>query len=159
MTTERAGGTRPSANRRRSKFSPRIRPSGAATVHECRHCRQRFRCASRLMAHEVYAHRYAGAARGSKLPCPICSRLCRSQATMSAHLGTHLGELMCRKCGAEFASIGAAVLHDMRHSHSDSLMCGLCRQMFRGKAELKEHRQSAHTVVLRANPPPESVTG
>ncbi|XP_077486333.1 uncharacterized protein LOC144097494 [Amblyomma americanum] len=92
-----------------------LRPAGKATVYHCHQCQIHFRDPSKLMAHHIYKHIFSVDPQNRKLPCPICHRRCRSRRTMAAHVGTHLGERLCKKCGAEFASSSSAAIHKRLH--------------------------------------------
>ncbi|KAK8772299.1 uncharacterized protein LOC144097497 [Amblyomma americanum] len=121
-----------------------IRPAGADTVHYCRECQLLFRDPSKLVAHHVYKHQFESTERGRKLPCPICQQSCRSRNTMAAHLGTHLGERACRKCGAEFASACAVSAHKLFHRTGGDFSCGLCGMAFARQSSLTAHSRTQH---------------
>ncbi|XP_077486335.1 zinc finger protein ZFPM1-like [Amblyomma americanum] len=131
-----------SEQRRRLRM---IRPMGEATVHRCRECQLQFRDPSRLVAHHVYKHQSPGTIeRGKKMSCPICKQRCKSQRTMAAHLGTHLGERLCTKCGAELASGGGAAMHQLFHRTAGNFMCEQCGMAFVRRSGLNAHNRVRH---------------
>lgn len=121
-------------------------------MHHCCDCRLRFRRLSKLMAHVVYKHDFDGAGRGRKLPCPICKRRCRSQGALAAHLGTYLGERVCKKCRAQFASAGSATAHKYFHRNAGHFKCGRCVRRFARLSDLNEHSRLEHGRLARGLP-------
>ncbi|KAK8770496.1 uncharacterized protein LOC144095060 isoform X1 [Amblyomma americanum] len=124
------------------------RPADESAMYKCRDCQLQFPLASKLMAHNVYRHSDVIIEQRAKLPCPICKVRCRTKRTMSAHLGTHLGERLCEKCGAEFASAGAAAAHELFHPTAGNFACSQCQRQFARQSGLVEHSRVEHGLVL-----------
>ncbi|KAH7980786.1 hypothetical protein HPB49_019224 [Dermacentor silvarum] len=118
--------------------------------HLCPHCQQQFQYASGLQAHKVYKHDYADSPSGSKLPCPVCGRMCSSEVAMSVHLRIHLNErpYVCELCDKQFTSFGAAKAHSTRHLTMQNFECSECGKQFLQRSKLNEHIQSAHSMPL-----------
>ncbi|XP_077484987.1 zinc finger protein 711-like [Amblyomma americanum] len=113
-----------------------IREGG--TVHKCRECMKVFQLPSRLMAHGIFKHRKKASLL--KHPaCPVCDKKCKSRAIMALHLGTHIGERQCKKCGAQFASARSAVVHRRFHLTGGNFQCDICGKLFPRKCQRNEH--------------------
>ncbi|XP_070377874.1 zinc finger protein 595-like isoform X2 [Dermacentor albipictus] len=120
------------------------------TDHRCPHCQQQFQCASGLQAHKVYKHDYVDTPSGSKLPCPLCGRMCSSEVAMSVHLRIHLNErpYVCELCDKKFISFAAAKAHSARHLTMHNFECSQCGKQLFQRSKLDEHIQLAHSVSL-----------
>ncbi|XP_077492685.1 uncharacterized protein LOC144103852 [Amblyomma americanum] len=126
-----------------------IRPAGEDTIHWCWLCDRRFHLPSRLIAHQIYQHDFDGEPRPIKVPCPICYRLCRNEFIMGLHLGTHIGERRCFKCGAEFASATSAHAHKRLHHNRGNFQCRFCRKLFALKSKRDDHCRLEHLRQLK----------
>ncbi|XP_077485017.1 uncharacterized protein LOC144095083 isoform X2 [Amblyomma americanum] len=126
---------------------------GQGTLYLCRHCRVTFKLESRLLAHAVFRHggRYIGCAR--TLACRMCPQRFKRQRTMALHIGTHLGERQCSKCGAEFASAAAATAHKTFHRTGGNFQCGFCGVLFIQKSDRDEHLGLEHSRQRRMKRP------
>ncbi|KAK8772298.1 zinc finger protein ZFPM1-like [Amblyomma americanum] len=144
MDSDAPPATRRQVSEQRSRLRV-IRSMGEAALPHCRECELQFRNPSRLVSHHVYKHQSPGATeRGKKVPCPICQQRCKSRRTMTAHLGTHLGERLCKKCGAEFASAGTAAAHKRFHRTAGNFICEECEKLFARQSDLNSHHWIEH---------------
>ncbi|XP_077486338.1 zinc finger protein 711-like [Amblyomma americanum] len=150
-TAQVPSGTRRHASEPRKRLWA-IWPAGPNAVHFCCDCELQFRRLSKLIAHVVYKHDFDEDERTNSMPCPICTRRCRSQSTMAAHLGTHLGERVCKKCRAQFASAGAAAAHKYFHRHAGNFKCEWCVKRFARMSDLKQHSRMQHGRLARGVP-------
>lgn len=125
-----------------------------STSHQCPQCEQQFQFASGLQAHTVYRHDYANSSSESKLPCPICGRICSSQVAMSVHLRIHLNEqpYICELCDKRFTTFGAAKAHSTRHLTMKNFQCNICSKQFLQHKKLVEHIHTAHPMQSETEP-------
>ena len=108
---------------------------------KCQVCNQRFRCQSGLKYHEV-TH-----TNEKKYRCELCGVSFLRSNYLKEHLRIHSKEkpFECPHCNEKFIQMGVLKRHEQRMH----VTCDECGVMVGKRVDLKEHKWTCHTLVLK----------
>lgn len=105
---------------------------------ECKWCKKKFWCQSRLNAH-IVKH-----TQEKKFHCTICKRNFVTKESLLYHTRIHTGEkpYPCPECDSRFLSASRRAEHVKRYHVGATLQCDICHSKFNSQCYLQKHKRT-----------------